>query len=225
MPLKHLRQWIKYLPNAMFVNLYGPTEITCNCTYYIVDNSREYEDKIPIGVAFKNKEIILFDEDNNKISESYCVGEICVRGSSLAHGYYGNLDLSNKCFVQNPLNKNYTDIIYRTGDLGYYNREGNLMFSGRKDFQIKHQGHRIELEEIQMALEKIDEIKRACVLYNEEKSKIYAYYIGDIEKRDIHEKLKNTLPIFMLPNILIQVDEFPLTKNGKIDRKALAEIK
>ena len=112
MPLKHLRQWIKYLPNAMFVNLYGPTEITCNCTYYIVDNSREYEDKIPIGVAFKNKEIILFDEDNNKISESDCVGEICVRGSSLAHGYYGNLDLSNKCFVQNPLNKNYTDIKY-----------------------------------------------------------------------------------------------------------------
>ena len=115
-------------------------------------------------------------------------------------------------------------MIYKTGDLGYY-KEKNLMFSGRKDFQIKHQGHRIELEEIQIALEKIDEIKRACVLYNEAKSKIYAYYIGDIDKKGIHEKLSGILPVFMMPNVMIPVEEFPLTKNGKIDRKALAEIK
>jgi len=225
MPLKHLKQWIDHLPNAMFVNLYGPTEITCNCTYYIVDNKKEYEEKIPIGIPFENKEIILLDEDNNSVTEIGKTGEICVRGNSLALGYYGNMEQSNKCFIQNPLNNKYRDIIYKTGDLGYYNADGNLMFSGRKDFQIKHQGHRIELEEIQIALEKVDEIKRACVLYNEAKSKIYAYYIGDIDKKEIHDKLKDVLPVFMMPNVMIQVDMFPLTKNGKIDRKALAEIK
>ncbi|MBQ3408701.1 MAG: amino acid adenylation domain-containing protein [Clostridia bacterium] len=225
MPLKHLKQWIAHLPNAMFVNLYGPTEITCNCTYYIIDNNKEYDDKIPIGIPFDNKEIILLSEDNNEVKENGDIGEICVRGNSLALGYYGNMELSNKCFIQNPLNNKYRDIIYKTGDLGYYNKDGNLVFSGRKDFQIKHQGHRIELEEIQIALEKIDEIKRACVLYNEEKSKIYGYYIGNIDKKEIHAKLTDILPVFMIPNVLIPVKEFPLTKNGKIDRKVLAEIK
>lgn len=225
MPLKHLKQWIEHFPNAMFVNLYGPTEITCNCTYHIVDNPKEYEEKIPIGVPFDNKEIILLDEEDNLVKDVGSIGEICVRGNSLALGYYGNMEQSNKCFVQNPLNNKYRDILYKTGDLGYYNADGNLMFSGRKDFQIKHQGHRIELEEIQVAMEKIDKIKRACVLYNEEKSKIYAYYIGDIDKKEIHERLKGILPIFMMPNVLISVEEFPLTKNGKIDRKVLAEIK
>ena len=224
MPLKHLKQWISYLPNTMFVNLYGPTEITCNCTYYVIDNNKEYEEKIPIGIPFDNKEIILIDDDNNAIKEQNNIGEICVRGNTLALGYYGNLELSEKYFIQNPLNNKYRDIIYKTGDLGYYSEDGNLMFAGRKDFQIKHQGHRIELEEIQIALEKLDEIKRACVLYNEAKSKIYAYYIGDIDKKEIHEKLKDILPVFMMPNVLINVDVFPLTKNGKIDRKALAEI-
>lgn len=224
MPLKHLKQWIEHLPNATFVNLYGPTEITCNCTYYIVDNKKEYEEKIPIGIPFENKEILLFDEDDKLVTDDGVVGEICVRGNSLALGYYGNMEQSEKSFVQNPLNNKYRDIMYKTGDLGYY-KDGNLMFSGRKDFQIKHQGHRIELEEIQIALEKLDEIKRACVLYNEAKSKIYAYYIGDIDKKGIHEKLTGILPVFMMPNVMIPVEEFPLTKNGKIDRKALAEIK
>lgn len=225
MPLKHLKQWIDHLPNAMFVNLYGPTEITCNCTYHIIDNKKEYEEKIPIGIPFENKEILLLDENDNLIEDEDTIGEICVRGNSLALGYYGNMEQSNKSFVQNPLNNKYRDIIYKTGDLGYYNSDGNLMFSGRKDFQIKHQGHRIELEEIQIALEKLDEIKRACVLYNDAKSKICAYYIGDIVKKEIHEKLTGILPVFMMPNVMISVEEFPLTKNGKIDRKALAEIK
>ena len=225
MPLKHIKQWIEHLPNATFVNLYGPTEITCNCTYHIIDNNKEYEEKIPIGQTFDNKEILLLSEDNKLIKEANITGEICVRSNTLALGYYGNTELSNKSFIQNPLNNKYRDMIYKTGDLAYYNNDGELVFSGRKDFQIKHQGHRIELEEIQIALEKLDKIKRACVTYNEEKKKIYGYYIGDIDKKEIHDKLLEIIPVFMIPNVLIPVEEFPLTKNGKIDRKALAEIK
>ncbi len=225
MPIKHLKQWISHLPNAIFVNLYGPTEITCNCTYYIVDNNREYTNKIPIGKPFENEGVFLLDDKNNEINTANETGEICVKGNTLALGYYGDTKLTNTKFVQNPLNDKYMDMIYKTGDLAYYDEEGNLVFSGRKDFQIKHQGHRIELEEIQIAMETIDKIKRACILYNEEKNKIYGYYIGNIDKKEIHEKLLSILPVFMIPNVLIQVENFPLTKNGKIDRKALENIK
>lgn len=224
MPLKHLYQWMDHLKEATFVNLYGPTEITCNCTYYIIDKNKQYEKAIPIGKTFENEQIILLDEENKNINEVGKIGEICVKGTGLALGYYGDLEQSNKKFIQNPLNNKYYDLIYRTGDLAYYDEEQNLNFTGRKDFQIKHQGHRIELEEIQIALEKIDEIKRACVIYNDEKKKIYGYYIGNIPKKDIHDKLLQIVPIYMIPNVLIQMEEFPLTKNGKIDRNALKSV-
>ena len=194
MPLKHIREWIKYLPNAMYVNLYGPTEITCNCAYHILDNSIPYEKQIPTGQAFDNEQIILLDENDKEIIEKNKTGEICVKGTALALGYYNNQQKTNEQFVQNPLNNKYLDMIYRTGDMGYIGGDDNLYFSGRKDFQIKHQGHRIELEEIQIAMEKIDKIERACCLYHEEKSKIYGFYIGNITKQEIHEELKKTLP-------------------------------
>ena len=224
MPLKHLKEWIKYIPDAMYVNLYGPTEITCNCAYHIVDKTLPYEKQIPTGQAFDNEQIILLDENNNEIKNKKAVGEICVKGTALALGYYNNMGKTNEQFVQNPLNNKYIDMIYRTGDLGYIGEDNNLYFSGRKDFQIKHQGHRIELEEIQIAMEKIDKIERACCLYYEEKSKIYGFYIGNITKQEIHDELKNILPIFMIPNVLIQIDQFPMTKNGKIDRNILKEM-
>lgn len=224
MPLKHLKQWIKYLPNTKFINVYGPTEITCNCTYYIVDNKKEYETNIPIGKPFDNEQVFLLDENNKEITEPNISGEICVRGTALALGYYNNLEQTNDRFVQNPLNNKYKDLIYKTGDLGYFDENNLMYFSGRKDFQIKHMGHRIELEEIEMTMEKIDEIQRVCCIYKEEKSKLYGFYIGNISKEELHEKLKSTLPIFMIPNILMKLDEFPMTKNGKIDRKQLREL-
>lgn len=224
MPLKHMKEWIKYLPNAMYVNLYGPTEITCNCAYHILDNSIPYEKQIPTGQAFDNEQIILLDDTDKEIINKNEVGEICVKGTALALGYYNEPAKTKEKFIQNPLNNKYIDMIYRTGDLGYIGDDDNLYFSGRKDFQIKHQGHRIELEEIQIAMEKIEKIKRACCLYQEEKSKIYGFYIGDITKNEIHDELKKDLPAFMIPNVLVQIEEFPMTKNGKIDRNALKEM-
>ena len=221
MPLKHIKQWIEHLPDATFVNLYGPTEITCNCAYHIVDKSLNYEKQIPIGKAFENEMVFLLDKDNNEIIDTNVVGEICVKGTALALGYYNNKEQSDKAFVQNPLNKFYRDIIYKTGDLGYYDENGELNYSGRKDFQIKHMGHRIELEEIEKTLETFDNVSRACCVYNHEKSKLYCYYIGDIESKELKGMIKEKLPIFMIPNKLEQVNEFPMTKNGKIDRKKL----
>lgn len=223
MPMKHLKEWQNHLKGTMFVNLYGPTEVTCNCTYHIIDNNFEYESGIPIGKAFKNREVFLLDNDNRLVKEQNVTGEICVKANSLALGYYNNPEQTQKHFVQNPLNDKYIDIIYRTGDLGKYDSDYNFVFQGRKDFQIKHMGHRIEIEEIEKAMEDCDEVKRACCVFDEKKSKLYGFYIGDIDKKELHKKMKETLPIFMVPGALRQVEEMPLTKNGKIDRKLLLE--
>lgn len=224
MPIKHLNIWKQYLPKAKFVNLYGPTEITCNCTYHVIDKEYEVGDKIPIGKTFKNERVFLLDDENQLIepNQSSALGEICISGTAVTLGYYNNWEQTNKAFVQNPLNSNYIEIIYRTGDLGYYNGEGELCFSSRKDFQIKHMGHRIELGEIEIAIEKVDEIIRVCCIF--ENNKINAFYEGDIEKKELHRKLKSTLPMFMLPNKYIQMGSLPLNKNGKIDRNKLKEL-
>lgn len=222
MQVKHLKDWQKHLPNAMFVNLYGPTEITCNCTYHIIDNKRDYESGLPIGKVFDNEKVMLLDQDNKEIKEPNTVGEICVGGSALALGYYNNPEQTAKAFVQNPLSPYYLDLMYRTGDLAKLNENGELVFCGRKDFQIKYMGHRVELEEIEKEIMKIEEIENSCCIFDNNKKRLYAFYIGDIDKKELHKKLKEKLPLYMIPNALRQIEEMPLTKNGKTDRKALA---
>ena len=221
MPIKHLKQWIEHLPGATFVNLYGPTEITCNCTYHIIDKTKEYE-KIPVGKAFPNEQVFLLDDNDKLITDIDIQGEICVKGTCLALGYFNNKEQTNSRFVQNPLNDKYIDMIYKTGDLGEYNKDGEIVFLGRKDFQIKHMGHRIELEEIERAMEKVNGVERSCCIFNEQKGKLYGFYVGNTEKDEVIKYLKENLPVFMVPNKIIQIEKFPITKNGKIDRKELA---
>ena len=221
MPIKHLKQWIEHLPNAMYVNLYGPTEITCNCTYHIIDKNLNYE-KIPVGKAFPNEQVFLLDENDKLITDTGVRGEICVKGTCLALGYFNNKEQTSSRFVQNPLNDKYIDMIYKTGDLGAYNKDGEIYFLGRKDFQIKHMGHRIELEEIERAMEKVEGVERSCCIFNEQKGKLYGFYVGNIEKDEVVKYLRENLPVFMVPNKITQIEKFPITKNGKIDRKELA---
>ncbi len=225
MPLKHLKDWQAHLPNTEFVNLYGPTEITCNCTFHRVDPNKDYSTGIPIGRAFRNESVFLLDDNNQKIDECEKVGEICVKGTALALGYYRNHEQTAKAFCQNPLNDCYPERIYRTGDLAYISNEGEFVFSGRKDFQIKHMGHRIEIEEIERHLASVDGVERACVIFDKEKSRLYGFYIGTIDKKELHTKMREFLPVYMIPNTLVNTEEFPLTKNGKIDRPALLATK
>jgi D-alanine--poly(phosphoribitol) ligase subunit 1 len=223
MPAKHLQIWMEHLPKAQFVNLYGPTEITCNCTYHIIEKGRSYEQGIPIGRAFPNEQVFLLDENDREVTASQMVGEICVRGTALALGYYRNAPQTAASFTVNPLNDCWSERIYRTGDLGKYNEEGELFFCGRRDFQIKHMGHRIELEEVEIAISDVPGIERCCCIFDEQKQKLYGFYIGNIERKDLYIKLKEKLPVFMIPGALRQVMDFQLTKNGKIDRKCLIE--
>ena len=224
MPLKHLGIWMEKLPNAMFVNVYGPTEITCNCTYHIIDKKRIYLDYIPIGIPFPNEKVFLLNDKNEIITKSNEVGEICVSGSCLSLGYYNNAEQSKNSFIQNPLNNYYAERIYRTGDLAKYNNFNELIFCGRKDFQIKYLGHRIELEEIDRAIMKTNGILRVCTIFDEEKSKIYSFYVGSLNSKDLRTILQKKIPLYMIPTKIIKLDDLPLTKNGKIDRKKLFDL-
>lgn len=224
MPARALKEFRKHLPDAMFVNLYGPTEITCNCTYHILDKNRDYSDGIPIGRHFPNEDVFLLDENDRRVTLPDTPGEICVRGSALALGYYSCPEQNGKYFVQNPMNPHYPEKIYRTGDLGKYSGDGELFFCGRRDFQIKYMGHRIELEEIERAASAIDGVERFCCVFDGKHSRLKGFYVGSAEKESLHMQLKKELPAFMVPGMLCKVDSMPLTKNGKTDRKKLAEL-
>ena len=221
MPIKHLNEWKKYLPDALYANVYGPTEITCNCTYYIVDREFQPGESLPIGQPFPNEKVFLLDEGNQLVREAGKKGEICVSGTALSLGYYRNPEQTKKVFVQNPLNEKYLERIYRTGDMAYYGHDGYLYFASRKDFQIKHMGHRIELGEIELAMEMAEGIRRACCTYDEPENKIIAFYEGEAEKRQIVRALGKKLPAYMIPNVWVKLDQLPITKNGKIDRKKM----
>ncbi len=221
MPAKHLKTWMEHLPQAQFVNLYGPTEITCNCTYHIIDRTRSYPDGIPMGQAFPNEDVFLLDGEDHLVTAPNVVGEVCVRGSALALGYYRNPEQTAKAFPNNPLNPCYPERIYRTGDLARYSSLGELHFCGRKDFQIKHMGHRIELEEIERAVSNLSGVHRCCCVFHSEKHRLYAFYQGELTPKELRLQLLPTLPPYMIPNVFRQVEQFPLNKNGKIDRTLL----
>ncbi|MDR0964075.1 MAG: amino acid adenylation domain-containing protein [Clostridium sp.] len=223
MPAKQLNYWRKHVPNALYSNLYGPTEITVDCTYYILDRTFEDSEPIPIGKACRNTGILLLDEQNKEPKRG-SLGEICVRGSGLALGYWNNPETTAAVFVQNPLNSHYPEKIYRTGDLAYYNDRDELIYAGRSDFQIKHMGYRIELGEIETMVFEVDGIDGTCVLYDYDTKEIVLFYTGDADKIALKKILYEKLPKYMVPSKLINLTEFPLNANGKIDRVALKEM-
>ncbi len=221
MPNKVLNYWRSKLPEVNYVNLYGPTEITCNCLYYKADKPFKDEDALPIGVPFKNTDILLLDGDK-LITECGVKGEICVRGTSLAHGYYNNPEKTAEAFCQNPLNKAYPELIYRTGDLAKYGEDGLIYFVSRKDYQIKHMGHRIELSEVEIAINSLPYIEAGCCIYDKPNEQIVLFYQSEKEcERDIMIDGCKLLPKYMMPNRMIHFTALPMTKNAKIDRVKL----
>lgn len=220
MPNKQLNIWRKYNPNALYANLYGPTECSVDCTYYIVDREFNDQDPLPIGFPCENTDIIVLNDKDEEVKNGE-TGELCVRGSSLSCGYYGNPEKTKEAFVQNPLNPYYPEIIYRTGDLVKYNEYGELLYLGRKDFQIKHKGHRIELGEIESAANSLEYISTCCCLYDEKRSKIVMIIEDNIDSSLLKKDLENLIPEYMVPAKYIKIDKIPLNANGKIHRTLL----
>jgi amino acid adenylation domain-containing protein len=219
MPAKQLKYWLKNHPNTLYSNLYGPTEITVDCTYFNVPADWDGDD-LPIGIPCRNTDILVLD-DNDNLSET---GELCVRGSSLALGYWADTEKSDKVFVQNPLNGKYRDLIYRTGDLVRV-QDGLIYFMGRKDFQIKHNGYRIELGEIETVVSNLDCVASCVAGYLLQQKVIYLCVIpvSNIALTEFRKLLIAKLPRYMMPTKIVFYDAFPMTPNGKVNRLALRD--
>ena len=221
MPPKHLAIWRAALPHALFANVYGPTEVTCNCTYWIVPEAFD-GDVLPIGRPFAHCQVFLLSDEDALVEAPGQQGQICVEGSSLALGYVNDPERTAQAFTDNPLAPGTR--IYRTGDLGYWNEDGQLVYAGRADHQIKHLGQRIELGEIDAAAQACPGVSRACCLYNEKRKKLLLFYVGSADKEALVEHLRAQLPGYMVPGKVSHIEQMPLNKNGKIDRAALAEL-
>lgn len=224
MPAKQLKVWMNRLPDCKFVNLYGPTEITVDCTYYEVNRGFEDDEFIPIGKDCKNKQILVFNDDN-KLVDVGEIGELCVRGTGIALGYYNNKEKTHEVFVQNPLHNFYDDKIYRTGDMVRYNERGEIEFVSRKDFQIKHKGNRIEMGEIEVAVNSIPQITNAACIFDQPNDKIVLFYTTtDGQGLDVINLVKDKIPTYMFPEVIIPLRVMPYNMNGKIDRIELKKI-
>ena len=222
-PTKQFNVWYDKLPNTIFANLYGPIEITLDCTYYIVDKRPIDTEPLPIGIPYHNTDILILNENNKKcdINEE---GELCVRGTSLAMGYYNNPEKTSFAFTQNPLNTSYPEVIYRTGDIVCMREDGNIVFKGRKDSLIKHNGYRIELGEIEHVIENdLKLVKYCCAVYQYSKKEIVLYYESenDITDKEFRTAMGRVFPAYMIPSLFIRLDELPRNTNGKIDRLML----
>ena len=222
-PTKQFLIWYDKLPNTTFANLYGPIEITLDCTYYVVKERPVESEPLPIGIPYRNTDVLLLNENNQKcdVGEE---GEICVRGTSLAMGYYNNPEKTTAAFTQNPLNTSYPELIYRTGDIAYVREDHNLMFKGRKDSLIKHMGYRIELGEIEHVVENdLKLVKYCCAVYQYAKKEIVLYYQNDkdLTEKDFRTALSKSFPAYMIPTVYIKMEELPRNTNGKIDRLLL----
>lgn len=218
MPAKQLNVWRGKLPDTMFINLYGPTEITVDCTYYIVDRDFGDDEYIPIGHACANMQVLVFNDEDRLVGIEE-PGELCVRGTGVALGYYNNGEKTRDAFVQNPLHDLYDDKIYRTGDIVKYNSRGELEFVSRKDFQVKHNGNRIELGEIEVAVNALDNVTNAACVFDNVKDKIILFYTTSSgEEMDIINLVKDKLPKYMYPNLSLHIASMPYNMNGKINR-------
>lgn len=219
-PTKQFNIWRKNLPHVTFANLYGPIEITLDCVFYIVERELKDEEPIPIGYAYRNTDILILD-DEKLVTDVEVDGELCVRGSSLAMGYYNNPEKTATAFVQNPLNHNYPEIIYRTGDICCVNELGEIVFKGRKDSLIKHMGYRTDLGEIEhVIINSLKLVKNGCVVYNYAAKEITLIYEADeeISPADFRKSISSELPKYMVPTVFICEKELKRNTNGKIDR-------
>lgn len=220
-PTKQFNYWHHHLSEVTFANLYGPIEITLDCTYYIINKEIPDEEPLPIGYPCRNTDILILDDEDRAVTEPGVEGELCVRGTSLAMGYYNNPEKTAAVFVQNPLNKAYPELINRTGDIVCLNDEGLIMFKGRKDNIVKHMGYRTDLGEIEhVIINTLKLVKNGCIVYNQSDKQITLFYEAaeEIPVSEFRLQIGKVLPKYMIPTAFHHLGQLQRNANGKIDR-------
>ena len=222
MPNKQLNVWRKALPGRVFANLYGPTEVTVDCTCYIVDRDFDDTDPLPIGYERPNMRVVVLREDGTEAGPGE-TGELCVTGSQLALGYWNNPAETERAFTDNPLNQAFPERMYHTGDLVSRDADGLLWFLGRRDSQIKLRGNRIELGDVENAARGVPGVENAAALFDPEQERIVLFVetAREMMLRRFNMELGRYLPRYMLPGRLVCMEALPLNANRKIDRALL----
>lgn len=227
---KYLMEWMRIFPEKQYVNAYGPTEATGISLYHrIKETPKSIDDIIPIGKVCKNTDAFLLTKNGQLLSEDDKIGELAIRGSGVASGYWNNKKLTDDVFVKFDLTGNPNERMFVTGDLCKKRKDGLFEYVGRKDRQIKYRGYRIELGEIEKALINVSTISDAAVVLVNSKNfdipELIAYIENENRDNDVSLKkmVSNTLPHYMIPDVFINVDTIPRNDRGKVNYPFLIE--
>jgi D-alanine--poly(phosphoribitol) ligase subunit 1 len=220
----------RYRHRVEFVNVYGPTECTCICSAHAVGDAdlQDPNGLAPLGRLNPDFAGLVLDEQGRPVRDGEA-GELWLGGPNVGLGYYNDPERTAAAFVQHPLHAHFPERLYRTGDLVRVNAAGLLEFVGRRDHQIKHLGYRIELEEIEAALCALPQVAQAGVIYRRlraEFGQIEAFVAatGAADEAGLRDALRGVLPDYMVPRRVVVMDQLPKNANGKVDRRALADL-
>ncbi len=218
-----------YSTTSEFFNVSGPTECTCICSSYKItaEDFHDLQGFPPLGFIATNFSYLILDQDNKKVPDGE-LGELCLLGPNVGLGYYNDPERTSASFVQNPYNSVFREIMYKTGDLVRVDpADGKLYIQGRKDNQIKHMGYRIELEEIENALYRIEYIAEAIAIHSDSGglSRIIAVVATRRQENDdqLRRDLCRLIPDYMVPSAFYYEEVLPKNPNGKVDRKHIKE--
>lgn len=226
LPIDLVSEWSTCVPNAFIDNAYGPTENTIFCSYYRYNReglNKSYNGILSIGKSMKSGQMIIVNDENLEVSEGQ-LGELCLTGSQLTPGYWDNPEKNNELFFSDNNGVRF----YKTGDNCYKDSEGDVMYSGRLDHQVKVQGYRVELGEIEHYAREFLKGPNAIAIACENKAgntEITLFIEDNLTDTSIlSEYLKQKLPFYMFPSKILLNKKFPLNSNGKFDRNMLKKL-
>lgn len=214
---RQLALWKKAAPNASFFRLYGPEEAGGACCCKEIGNALPGDGELSVGTPFPNIRILLLDETGREAQR----GEICILGSCLSPGYHRDFQFTQRRFVQNPGNSCFPERIFRTGDYGMRNAQGELVVLGRQDGRISVLGRRIQPAEVERAVLNHPQISLACCQYEEKAGRLQLFYTGSCTCMQLAAYLKTQLPAYMIPKSLYRLDSMPMIPGGTVDRGTL----
>lgn len=222
MPWLPLKVWMEASPHASWWHFYGSTEMFAVAVGTVGEDHQD-GDRLPVGKPFSLVHILFVDENGNEVPPGV-PGEMLVSSPWISSGYHRDAERTAASWVTDPLNQGWYERFFRGGDIGFIREDGQLMVLGRRDTQIKHMGYRMEIGEVEAALRELPGWRAGCVLFDSEKDKLWCFYTGELEEKEIIAGLKERLARYMLPDFYVHLGEMPYTATMKLDRSRLRKM-